>query len=250
MDERRTRTGGRQLGPQERTNRRPAPVWVQIRNDYVFGVHDSGGERSWPSAKELADRYDIPLSSVARAVSKGIKGVVEGNWQPARDAFVRRLADEAERLKIKRSAAEFAKADDRHIREATIIENNAFMAMMEMEPDPSDPSGRRMVMVQPPRFKTGLSTEGIARLAKVWALAVDKLRLVRGLPAEITEVHVSGDVEVRDELPPEIRALPTAVRSQALKRLADVLAHYQSEVVDEDERRNRVPLMLGAGDGE
>lgn len=208
--------------------KRDSITYQKMRADFVEGIIDDEGVRREPTYPELSIKYSVPISTIKRICRKGVPMYgVEGMWIAARDKYRLKIDKLATKKRAKLAVLDMADQDDRHARQAHVIEDAAFLGMMETTRD-----GGHERLTMPPRFRRNLSAAGVQALSSVWERAIGVSRRIRGEADAIVDVHMDGEVavEVREELPPEIRDLPAMVRAQFLQRVGNELARAQSKI--------------------
>jgi hypothetical protein len=209
----------------------------------VFGVFDKTGARTFPTLESLSTAYGIPIDTLFRASSRGVKTAdIRGGWKADRGDVCRRIEEEAERKRIKRTAENIAKAETRHLTTAAMLEKAAAQALFDSDPDPCESNPKRRVLVG--RFRPALTIANAKMLTEILETALDRQRLLRGQPQAYEVVGVEAQVAVTvdqdSQLPPEIRDLPAALRKQFMRKLGDKLAELQTTIAPPPKAHNRM----------
>jgi hypothetical protein len=210
--------------------RRDGTVYQRMKLAFVEGLYRDG-KRYEPNFVELSDIFSVPVSTIKRVARIGVpRYSIEGGWVEARDAFRKKLEKIAVKQRTKLAVLDIEEQDTKHLRQAHVIEDAAFLALMDTTRD-----GGRERLVVPPRFRKNLSASGVKALTDVWEKGIQTSRLLRGQAGTIMDMNVAGEVVVehREELPEEIRALPDAVRRDFLSRMGNELARSQAKMREE-----------------
>lgn len=199
--------------------------WAQIKREYIYGYIDDAGQRVYPNQRMLAERYGLQLSAVAGVALHG-NSTVTGEWAKERDRAQVEIEEDAKRRAVAAFGAELAQTESRHLRGHRAAEAAIAMALYETDAD-----GK---IVQPNKFRKGLTPQDIKALYSVYCEATDRQRILMGQPTQRIEVIEQHQTE------------PTVLRLLTMDDLAN--AGRQLAAAMTAKRRVQFVLPEGADD--
>ena len=177
--------------PKRKPGPKPGVDWQALRNQFVYGIFDEHGNRTFPTLKEVAESQEnISAARIHQVARRGNRSV-RGNWTEERLHVQHQLAEAVEAKRTNAAANAIVEMEARHLRAWSAMEASVIKKLFVV---------RDGVVAG---FDPSLSMPDARALCEMLKTATSAQRVILGVPETRVGVHEDEESELLKSLSDE-----------------------------------------------
>ena len=177
--------------PKRKPGPKPGVDWQALRNQFVYGIFDESGHRTFPTLKEIANSHgNVSVARVQQVARRGNRSV-RGNWTEERIRVQHRLAEAVDAKRTDAAANAIVEMEARHLRAWSAMEASVI---------------KRLFVVSNgvvAGFDPNLSMPDARALCEMLKTSTSAQRVIMGVPETRVGVHEDEESELLKSLSDE-----------------------------------------------